>query len=101
MGWTMATPIKGTAAGETLSGTDGVNDKLLGKSGNDTFNISTGRDTINGQEGYDTAIFAGAYDERFVFTKPGTDNLKTTISYAGYDTELKNVERINFSDGWL
>jgi hypothetical protein len=121
----MAT-IKGTEQNDIEVGTAG-NDKIFGDDGNDTLYGGLGSDDLNGGagddflyggagndaldggKGFDTAVYTGDMDDYGITAHNGNrgdnGNNKWTISddIANRDgtDQLKDVERLQFNDGWL
>ncbi|WP_336486782.1 alpha/beta fold hydrolase [Methylobacterium nigriterrae] len=72
----------------------GGNDILLGKGGDDLFEVASGRNRIDGGTGVDTAKFNVAFkDASFAFTPKSV-----TVSTAAGTTTLTGVEHFTFSD---
>lgn len=74
----------------------GGNDNLNGGGGDDTLHGGGGNDNLDGGEGVDTAVFGGSYTE-YHFQNRLT--VKDTVNGRDGVDQLKNVEKITFSEG--
>ncbi len=74
----------------------GGNDNLNGGGGDDTLHGGGGDDNLDGGEGVDTAVFGGSYTE-YHFQNRLT--VKDTVNGRDGVDQLKNVEKITFSEG--
>jgi Ca2+-binding RTX toxin-like protein len=99
--------VRGSAFGDTLTGSDGANDfqaregndTVMGLEGNDTIHGGMGNDSIDGGTGVDTARFTGAkadYDISVNASGMVTVSDKT-VNRDGVDT-LTGVEKLQFGD---
>ena len=81
----------GTAAGDTLTGADGVDDALLGRAGNDVLIGASGNDLLVGEQGADS-LQGGDGNDQYVFrTGDGADEIVDTTG----------VDRLRFGSGIL
>ena len=93
--------LAGASGNDSIDGGDGE-DHLDGGAGQDTLVGSTSSDTIDGGQGTDTVIFSGKSSDYTVTTTNGVTTVRdlkpATDGDDGTDT-LRNVERLQFSDG--
>jgi Ca2+-binding RTX toxin-like protein len=97
-----AKALTGTGAGDDLSGTPGV-DAIAALAGDDVIRADAGNDSIDGGAGMDLVVYAGPR-EAYEVTRIGV-GFKVAAragAAAGEDSDqLRNVERLQFSDGSL
>jgi hypothetical protein len=93
--------VAGTAMNDTLTGSDGFADMLLGEGGNDRLAGLGGRDVLDGGPGLDTAVFSGDFAEYAWEYVATADDRALTVARVGEasDTDvLRRVERLEFAD---
>jgi len=97
-----ARPLNGSAGSDTLSGTAGI-DVISALAGRDLIRADAGNDSIDGGTELDTVAYAGPR-EAYVVTRAGA-GFKVAARTGSGATEgtdqLRNVERLQFSDGGL
>ena len=88
--------LAGTAAIEVLLGSP-FDDQLIGDAANNTLIGGLGDDWLDGGDGIDTAVFDGPRDNYLVTTERFV--VFVTARSGGAVDSLRNVERLQFSDG--
>lgn len=90
--------LDGGKGNDELHGGAG-NDHLKGGKGDDDLFGGAGEDRIDGGKGFDTAIFNGNFSSYTISGHGHHDHL--TVSGPDGSDHLKNVERLQFADGFL
>ena len=91
--------IGGGLGNDILHGGPG-HDDIDGGGDDDTLIGGQGNDIINGGDGSDTAIYSGSYSQYTITDSSGVLTIIDNLGTDGSDT-VDNVERIEFSDGYL
>lgn len=97
-----ARPSSGSTANDDLSGTAGV-DTISALEGRDLIRADAGNDAIDGGSGIDTVVYSAARGA-YAVTRAGAGFKVAALAGSGAteDTDqLRNVERLQFSDGGL
>ena len=89
---------QGSKGEDLLFGTD-LNDKMIGKAGDDWFYESAGDDLIKGGRGTDTVRLDGSQSD-YLFDK-NKDGSFTVTNLVTDDTDLLiSIEEVDFADDW-
>ena len=89
----------GSYGNDKLTGNNLAN-RLDGGGGNDRLTGGGGNDTLLGDSGYDTAVYAGPRSA-YLLTRSG--NQLSVLDFTAQDglDQLRDVERLSFSDGYF
>ena len=93
---TIDTMVNGSAGNDSITGTF-IGETINGLAGNDTITGGGGNDTIDGGAGADIAVFNSTIAAATI-VNTGLGAWTVTTATGGTDT-LRNVERLQFSDG--
>lgn len=93
--------LVGTSGADDIRGLAGA-DRLFGLVGDDLLRGDAGDDYIDGGPGRDIAVY-GLARSQYQISRDGANGIVTVAARSGSDgaDQLANVERLQFSDGWL
>lgn len=93
--------LEGLDGDDTLVGMNG-NDRLVGGNGNDLLNGGDGQDTLIGGTGNDVYVISDAFDTITELANGGTDSVRTSLQNYQLQAQVENLAHVgnaNFFEG--